>query len=253
MRVVLGLLLVGLTFGLVGCLQATMETDLAADGSGTFLMEYAMSPSVAETIKELEALEDSGAETGMPMLGDVDEDEIRKICKENGVTLTTFETTDTSMKIAGKFKNIEGLNAVMSEAVESDGSGGGLGLFKTEDGNYLLKMIPAAEGDDDDMASDEGEEEEGSEAGEAKEMDPAAMGKAMELMGKLMSSISELEMNMRFTVPGDVIESNAPKVEGRTSIWEINGDNIMAMENAGEPEILFSGEGLKIKAPALEP
>ncbi len=75
----------------------------------------------------------------------------------------------------------------------------------------------------------------------------------MELMGKLMGSMSELDVSMRITVPGDVIEHNAPKQEGRTLIWEINADNMMsAGASMGEPLIVFSGKGLKIDAP-MEP
>ena len=52
------------------------------------------------------------------------------------------------------------------------------------------------------------------------EADPEQMQKQMELMGKLMASISELDVSMKITVPGEIVESNAPTVEGNTSIWQ---------------------------------
>ena len=84
-----------------------------------------------------------------------------------------------------------------------------------------------------------------------EEFDPEKAGKLMEVMGKLMASVSELAVTTRITVPGDVIEHNAPKLEGRTAIWEINAENMMtAGASMGSPEIVFSGKGLKFDAPA---
>ena len=94
--------------------------------------------------------------------------------------------------------------------------------------------------DDEDEAADS--------AGESDaEMDPAQMGKQMELMGKLMGAMSELDVRMSITVPGDIIATNAPAREGRTSVWTINSSNMMTAGMDMEPEITFSGKGLKIK------
>ena len=73
----------------------------------------------------------------------------------------------------------------------------------------------------------EEEEEPEDVSEEPAEMDPEMMGKQMELMGKLMSSLSELEVVMQITVPGDIVSSNAPIVEGRTSTWRIDQTNMM--------------------------
>ena len=73
------------------------------------------------------------------------------------------------------------------------------------------------------------------------------------LLKRKLSAISELDVTMKITVPGDVIKHNAPKIEGRTLIWEINGQNMMSTgEDFGEPEIIFSGKGLNIDAPAYQ-
>ncbi len=60
--------------------------------------------------------------------------------------------------------------------------------------------------------------------------------------------MGELDISMKMTVPGDIIESNAPTVEGRTSIWNIDSSNMMSGNTDMEPNIVFSGKGLKIKA-----
>jgi len=241
--------------GLAGCLQATAETEINDDGSGFFSLAYSMSPTVAEAMKELEELggvQDMDAD--MPMFNDLDEGEFKKHCKQHGVTLEKFAQTNKDgregFEIALRFKNLEGLNAAMKEGM---GDGGGLRLSKTPDGDYVFKLVPD---DGEDMAEDSmdmDESEEDPMSAPEEEFDPEKLGKAMEIMGKMMASISELEFNLRISVPGDIIESNAPTVEGRTSIWEIRGDDMMAAgPDMAEPRILFSGKGLDINAPELE-
>ena len=73
------------------------------------------------------------------------------------------------------------------------------------------------------------------------------MQKQMQVMGTLMGAMAELDVSLKITVPGDIIESNAPVQEGRTSIWAINSSNMMTAGQDMEPVITFSGKGLKIK------
>jgi len=56
-----------------------------------------------------------------------------------------------------------------------------------------------------------------------------------------------MDVRLEITVPGDIVSSNAPQTEGRTSIWSINSSNMMTAGQNTEPEIVFSGKGLKIK------
>ena len=53
----------------------------------------------------------------------------------------------------------------------------------------------------------------------------------MQYFGVLMSHMQELDVRLTVAVPGDVINSNAMEVEGRTSIWAINAANMMDAEN----------------------
>jgi hypothetical protein len=169
------------------------------------------------------------------------------------VTIKKFEESQPGgaqmIDMILEFKTLEGLSAVLDATMDNEG---GMKLFKTTDGNYVLRGSKdmGGEDSDEDMASDDDSDDD---SDSPDEMDPAKMGKAMEIMGKLMSSMQELDVAMRITVPSDIIESNAPKTDGRTSIWEINSDNMMtAGESMGEPEIVFSGKGIKIDAPADE-
>lgn len=240
------LLTLVLAFGLVGCIQMNMETQLQADGSGTFLMSYGMSPSVAEALKELTELGTMDEE--MPNFTDLDKAQMEAACKKEGVTLKQFEEKDVdgakhfTLELA--FPNIEAFNNVMQASMGENGSGG-MQLVKTDDGNYTLKGLEM-KSQESEMSMGDDEESESSEP--AKKLDPEAMGKSMEIMGKLMSSISELDISMKITVPGDIIESTAMRTEGRTAIWEINGQNMMSAEASGDPEVTFSGKGLKLDA-----
>ncbi len=238
-----------LSLGLTGCMQVAMNTTIDKDGSGTMFMSYSMSQDVADALAELEEM---GPMQGMgespPNFSDFNKDELEKECKKYGATLKSFKEIDSDgrkgMEMEIGFKDLKSLNGVMSESME--GSGGGFGIFKMDDGNYMLKGVEAPESEED---MDEGEEEPET----PQQPDPAQMGKMMEVMGKLMASASELEVTMKITVPGDVIEHNAPKIEGRTLIWEVNGENMMtAGQSMEEPEIIFSGKGVDIDAPAYE-
>ena len=62
-----------------------------------------------------------------------------------------------------------------------------------------------------------------------------------------MGDDAELDVSMKITVPGDIVTTNAPAQEGRTSIWTVNGDNMMTAGQDMNPVITFSGKGLDIK------
>ena len=228
---------------LFGCIQMEMQTELKDDGSGTFQMTFGMSANVVETLEELEELGTSDSE--MPSLSGFEEAELRKKCKEHDVTLKKFEEVDDEdgkrVNVEMEFKDLEAFSSVMGESSQ------GMQLFRTGDGNYLLKAVESEEEAD----LEEEMEVSSAEGEEPQEMDMEAMGKSMELMGKLMASIDELDLVMKLTVPGDILETNGT-IEGRTAVWRINGENMMSMSMAGEPEVLFSGKGLDLKADSLE-
>lgn len=242
------LMLAGLLV-LPGCMKVKMDTAIDKDGSGTMSMSFAMSESVAEAMKELEEL---GPMPGMdqegPKLSDFEKDKMEKACKKHGVTLKKFDksTENGAEKIEMElaFKNLDDLAKVMDE--EESGGGGAMVIYKNADGNYVLKSAPPTDDSEEEVA----EESEASEETPAEEFDPTKAAKAMEIMGKMMGAMSELDIVMRITVPGDIVSTTAPKQEGRTAIWEINGENMMSasMDN---PEVVFSGKGLSIKADPL--
>ncbi len=232
-----------------GCIQMHSATVINKDGSGTASLKLSLTQSVADALKEMKDLDmDSGQE--MPDFSDINQADLKKAGKKHGVKITKFSRTDTDgrqgIDIQMAFKDLEGLSFVLNKVMGDGDKNGGIGIFDAGDGNLVLRSteydFPAEE--EDMAAADEADEDSGMDV---SDMDPAKMQKSMALMGTLMGAISELDIRMEFTVPGDIVSSNAPTTEGRTAIWTINSDNMMSAGQDMEPEIVFSGKGLKIK------
>lgn len=234
---------------LSGCIKVNSVTDIKADGSGSAIIEFGVSQSVAEAIEEMQEIDPGNDDMEMPDFEDMDRGYLDKVGKMYGARVTSYEMSDKDgaigVKIAFDFDNLRAMSAMMGAAVNEDPSDG-LGIYDAGDGNYVLKRayyefpdFPVQEDDEDEADEPAGESD--------AEMDPAQMGKQMELMGKLMGAMSELDVRMSITVPGDIIATNAPAREGRTSVWTINSSNMMTAGMDMEPEITFSGKGLKIK------
>ena len=234
-----------------GCVQMKSETVIDSNGGGTASMIVSMSTAVSEALVEMQAIDPEGAKNSdMPSFADLDKGVIEKRVKDFGVKITKFDKSTVdgreTITIAYEFKDMKGLSAAMSAVMggESKEEGNGLGIFDAGDGNLVLRPttydFPVWE---DDAAK----ETEAAAEHPAAETDPAQMQKQMELMGKLMGAMGELDVSMKITVPGDLVSTNAPMQEGRTSIWTINPSNMMTAGENMEPEIVFSGKGLKIK------
>jgi hypothetical protein len=238
-----------------GCVRMHSNTIIEKDGSGTATLEFGLSASVAEAIEEMQALNpEGGDEMDMPDFAEIDRKEIEQAIAPYDVKLTEFEKTDAegrkALKLGFAFKDLKGLSAAMTAAMDSEGGGDGqgMGIFDAGDGNLVLKQ---ATYDFSDMPRPEKKEKATEEAAEAEtetpaEPDPEMAQKQMAAMGKLMGAMAELDVRLEITVPGDIIETNAPMQDGRTSVWVINSENMMTQGQDMDPVITFSGKGLKI-------
>ena len=237
-------MVLGGALALSGCIQLHSDTVIDEDGSGTASLTMSVSTDVAEAIKEMQAMETGQSEDmDFPMFEDIKKDEIAEAGKDHGVKVAKFEKNVVdgrqTLEMVLDFETLEGLSFVMNKAM-GGGMGGGYAIFDAGDGNFVLRAH-------DYGFPEEPEEEEEAEEETPAEQDPEQMQKQMEVMGKLMASISELDVSFKITVPGDIVESNAPAVEGRTSTWAIDSSNMMQQDQNTEPEIVFAGKGLKIK------
>jgi len=231
---------------LTGCVKMHMETVIEADGSGTCAVTYAMGREVADAIAELTELNPDamGEDEEIPSFADMTREKMEQACGEAGVKLVGHEYTDDAsgnrltMTIA--FTDVTQLSSALN-GIGHDGGDGQerLGIFRADDGNFVLKSVSVAA----EPTADEAPAEPAEEAAD----NAANMQQAMQYMGVLMAHVNELDMRLAFTVPGDVISSNAPEVEGRTSIWTVNAANMMDQPDL-EPEIVFASKGLKLKA-----
>ncbi|MBE0567063.1 MAG: hypothetical protein IH621_13970 [Krumholzibacteria bacterium] len=246
-KMLLCLLTAVLAAGLAGCVRMHSVTELKDDGSGTATLELGLSQSVADAIKEMQEIDpNSAGEMQMPDFADLDRKNIDTVAKQYNVKVTEFakDTADgrMSLRMAFAFQDLKGLSAVMAAALGEDPEDG-MGIYATADGNYVLKQAAYEYPDYPELD----EKAEAAAPAEATEPTPEQMQKQMELMGKLMGAMAELDINLRITVPGDIIATNAPVQEGRTSIWTINSANMMTAGSDMDPVITFSGKGLKIK------
>ena len=247
------LLLIALSLTVVlctGCVKMHMDTVIEKDGSGTCTVTYSMAREVADALAKMSDADPDamGGDQDIPMLKDMTRDKMDAACKKAGVKLVDHQFTDdaTGQSLTMKlgFDDVSDLSKALDVTDDGDGDQDLLGIFRAEDGNYVLKTVT--------VSRDESEEEPEETEAEAMDMgnpeDMAKMQEAMQYMGVLMAHIGDMDIRMAVTVPGDVISSNAPEVEGRTSVWTVNAANMMAAEDMDmEPAIVFSSKGLKIK------
>jgi hypothetical protein len=248
MRKILLAILAVAVFLLGGCIKMHMETDIAADGSGTCTISYGMPRDVADAVQKLSTMDNSGmGNEDMPALEDMQREEVEKACKEAGVELIKHEFVDDEtgvhLTMTLGFESVGQFSEVL-ESVVGGSSSERLGIFRNAEGQYVLKSVA--------VPGDEEEDEEVEETEVTESQDMAEMQEAMQVMGVLMQHMAELDIRMAITVPGDVISSNAMEVEGRTSIWALNAANMMQAEETDmDPVIVFASDGVKIDAEKL--
>jgi len=238
------------TLALTGCVQMHSETTIDKNGSGTATITMSMSKAVSDALKQMQEMDPEGGPGGdMPAFDDLDRGTLEGRVKEYGVKITRFEKGEKdgreTIDIAYEFKDMKGLSAAMGAFMSGDDSeDNGLGIFDAGDGNLVLRPTSYDFPDWDDEADDAGE------ADDPTDLDPQDMQQQMALMGTLMGAVSELDISMKITVPGDIVSTNAPGQEGRTSIWAVNAGNMMSVDQDMAPQIVFSGKGVKIEPQA---
>lgn len=239
---------------LTGCIQMHSDTTIEKDGSGTASLTLSLSPTMLEAMEDMKDMDmGQGQEMDVPELDQINKEELEKACKGHGVKVKKFQKDTTegrmNLDLVLEFKDLKGLSYVMGN-IMGENPGDGMGIFETADGNFILKKafydFPPEPAKDTKETEPEAESSEGGEGSTMTDEEKAQ--KQMELMGKMMGAMAELDVKFTITVPGEVIESNAPIVEEKTSTWAINAGNLMSQEQTDpEPVIIFSSKGLKIK------
>jgi len=246
-------LIVMITLGLTGCIRVHSDTVIEKDGSGTASLTMSMSPAVLEAIQDMKELDmDQGQDMDVPLFEDINREDLEKAAEGRGVKIKKFEkgTVDgrEQLEVIIDFEDLESLSFVMSKLMGGN-PGDGMGIYETADGNFILKQahydFPAETAEEIKETGSAPETEGDTESPTLTDEEKSQ--KQMEVYGKLMGAMAELDVKLTITVPGEVIESNAPTVEGNTSIWAINAGNMMEHQGQNmEPVITFSSKGLKI-------
>ena len=232
-----------------GCIQTQMKVTLDGDGSGTFTLVYGMSSDVAGAMAELETMdlpkEPGGGTLNAPNLDEFDEGEIEKVCKEHDVRLKKLAQTRADgrqqVEMVIEFDRLNDLSSALTEVFGQ----GGWKISRTSDGNYALRLFEEqakAEPPTDDASVD---------SPSPPNIDPETAGKAMEIMQRMIGFQNDLNMTFQVEVPGEIVDHNAQFVDERTLIWDVNSSNL-TLASKTKPEVVFSGEGLKIEAPGQQ-
>jgi hypothetical protein len=233
-----------------GCVKLNMDTVIEEDGSGKTTFTYEVGAEVAAALAELQTMDTGMGDQEMPSLDDMTREKAAEVAKRNNIELEKFEKSDEGgaqrMEMVLAFENVTDLSRALSELMEDDSEDEILSIFRTGDGDYLLTSV--ADPNPREKAAEAPAPAE--EPTDPSQMDPEQMQKSMELAGKLMAHMSEFDVRMTITVPGDIIESSSMTTEGRTAVWHVNAENMMSMQDQEfEPNIKFAGKGVKIEAP----
>lgn len=230
-----------LAFSLTGCVEINIETELKKDGSGKTEMEFVILPSTSEILAELAAIGDV-PDVDIARLVNLDGKELQAVVESHGVKVKKFKSRlkDDMQTISFRleYKDLEG-HAFALDQISGEHGAGHLGFFDAGEGNLLLKgtvyEFPVEV------------EEEDTAAVETEEVSQEVMVKQSELFGRLWRSVNELTLFRSITVPGDLVGSNAMETDGRTSTYWMDESNRSEAKDNFDPNIVFSGKGMKIK------
>lgn len=244
-RMIPALLVLGM---FIGCVDYDERLTLNSDGSGRIEMRMAVDMESYETIR---SLSDDMGDSDSPF-AELDRVRIERSLKESGskAKLEQYseheEGGDKVWEIAFSFKSTDDLVDI-SRAMDDEEGEVPFTFEKISGGGWLFRRDLEQQGGSSSSSYSMGEG--GMEIPDMGEIDPQnfdpekmqaqmeEMMKNMEKMQKQVEShqakIEEESVNrhIRFSVefPGDVVESNATKVQGKTAVWEYRFNDLQKM------------------------
>ena len=250
------------SLSLAGCIDADIQTTLAADGSGTMSVRMGLTPGMVEVVtkmKELDPKDNTLDELQMIEVSEPTEEE-RAAMKEAGIELLDLASEASEKAISSRFKiafkslsGLEHMDAILADGKDNPASG--MRLTKEEDGTYVLAMSGGSDDDDDpfgleDMDEDEDEDEAGEEISAEEEARRTAL--AMEMMGKMMAEVANLKMVIGMEVPGEVVSftpASLGKKDGGKVTWTLDFAAMMAASASGEEPSMEEGFTVRFRMP----
>jgi hypothetical protein len=215
-------------FMLAGCIKVDQTLTLEADGSGTLAMRYGMAE---ETLAQLRAMEQMSAQAGdglsmeQEMPFDFDPEELRaefEADKPVGVELVSLSSEVVN---GWKFIDLELAFDDVRALKRTD-------LFK----DSRLAITPARGGNF-----------RISQRGGGTDLSGDAAGR--QLMPQMTAMLAGFRIAQTIVVPGEIIETNATRVDGRRASWVfdiLQDPNVMQTLADTDLELLFTGDGVKL-------
>ncbi len=282
--------LVAASGALPACLEADIETEIRADGSGTFGASMKFTEKTVEVIRrmrEIDPAQDIVVQASEGMIEKPSPEKIAEMEKGGLKVLEADSVNDEKrleMKVRVEFRDLaalKGLDALDAKPGSGSSPADDVSLTRDEKGIYTLALHMSQDGK---KAKPKGEDAlaptgESAKEGEAKppkdpEEEAKKQQKAMALTMELMGEASKLRIAVTLKVPGEIVDfapAAMSKKDGNRVTWTMTFQSMMeaamgAMSKeseAGSPggknpmedfQIRFRlPEGQSISASALTP
>jgi len=245
------------SFALSGCLEADVQTEVKADGSGTLGVGMKFTDKFVEIIRKMEkadSKQDIVLKSKEGMMKKPDEALLAE-WEKKGLKVVQFENVADEKRISSnvkfEFRSLDLLRS-LDDIKNKDGGTpvGALSLTRDDKGVYTLAMGSPESGKPSSRKAGMGEEEEkpapkdGEKEVKEEEKDPAAEAKkaemAMAMMGEMMEEMKNFKFSVSMKVPGEVLDfepAEGGKKDGAKVTWEFTLESMMQMQmSAGTEE-----------------
>jgi hypothetical protein len=238
---------------LSACLEADVQTEVRADGSGTLGVGMKFTDKFVEIIRKLEksdSKQDIVLKSKEGMMKKPDEALIAA-WEKKGLKVVQFENVADEKRISStvkfEFKSLDLLRS-LEEIKQKDGGTpvGALSLTRDDKGVYTLAMGSPETGKPSSRkaAMDPGEDPEvekpaGKDGEKPEAKDPEAEAKkaemAMAMMGEMMEEVKNFKFSVSMKVPGEVVDfepATGGKKDGGKVTWEFSLESLMQSQTA---------------------
>jgi hypothetical protein len=241
--------LVAVALTTTGCFQLDVATTILADGSGTATAEIAMPCDVARVLYAgLPPGSEVDVPADAPTLGQKERERAERLASLHGVELLAFEHDASddrqTARLTVAFADLASYSRFMGDMLDEDANDEILQTTPGEGGICVLEAVPddASGGEPGRRPPRDGQDTEPTpESSDDQSVED--LQTSLEVGIFLMSHVRELDVEISFTLPGDIVMARDMLVEGRTAVWRFAPRTPLA---AGfqefEPHIVFACE-----------
>lgn len=241
---------------LPACIEADIETEVRADGTGTFGMRMKFTEKTVEVIRRLETIDPEQDIVKQTREGPFDKVTPERIAamEKAGLKVLEAEAFNDEKRIEAKvrveFRTLAGLAGLDALDREPGASGPAddMALTRDDKGVYTLRIRMESDKKEEAKAGPaaakaDPEAKEGAEPPakpDAAPKDPEAerkkMAAVMAAMGELMGEAQKLRISVALKVPGEIVDfapaAGGKKEEGRV-VWSMTFQTMMEAAMSG--------------------